>query len=152
MLVDPLGLYPGEFIVDYWHDAIVTPDWHYNRNRHNQPVTHQEARDQGWTQMSPDKSIYHSMGPGNEDNQKFVSPDGKSEAVFHADGSVVTDPANMATYNYSSPNKFFVIGHVIADVIPYYIWGNSEDDPATLWERLTASYEGESGADKDPSH
>ena len=25
LLIDPLGLYPGEFIVDYWHDAIVNP-------------------------------------------------------------------------------------------------------------------------------
>jgi len=127
--IDPYGL--------AWYN-----DWHYDRNENNQSVSLQEAQDQ-WTQMSDDKSIYHRMGSGNEDNLKFVSPDGSSEAVFNPNGTVVTDPANMATYNYSSPNEGGGIGHVFADVLPYYLWGNSEDDPTTFWERLTASYKGE---------
>ena len=28
----------------------------------------------------------------------------------------------------------------IVDVLPYLAWGNSVDDPTSIWERITASY------------
>jgi len=37
----------------------------------------------------------------------------------------------MATYNFPSPNENWGLGHFAADVIPYYLWGNSENDPTS---------------------
>ena len=34
-------------------------------------------------------------------------------------------------------------------MIPYYVWGNSEDDPTTAWERITGSYQGNVNATKE---
>ncbi|MCA9458809.1 MAG: RHS domain-containing protein, partial [Nitrospira sp.] len=59
--------------------ATAIVNW--TRNYWNEPV--KDIHDvNDWTELTPDESIYHRMGPGNESNRKFVSPDGRSEAVF----------------------------------------------------------------------
>lgn len=61
-------------------------------------------------------------GNNGEYNLKFVSSDGIFEAVYNKDGKLLnrnTDPINMGTYNYASPNEQLGIYHVIYDVIPY---------------------------------
>ena len=63
------------------------------------------------------------------------------EAVFDQNGNLVTDPVNEGSYNMSDPVSD-PFGHFIDDVIPYYIHGNSEDDSSSIWDRLTASYDG----------
>ncbi len=83
----------------------------------------------------------------NKDNVKYIIPNtygvGSSENIFYPNGTPVNDPANMATYNYVSPVSIMgIVGHAIFDVAPYYIWGNSLDDPTTFLERIFASYEG----------
>ncbi|WDP88313.1 MAG: RHS repeat-associated core domain-containing protein [Desulfobacter sp.] len=139
--IDPFGLIGGpKFYWDKVQENPTVKDRHYDRNQYNQNVNYEEAK-KSWTLLPPGQSIFHRMGPGNENNQKFVSSDGHSEAVFYPNGSVVNDPANMATYNFSPPSNW--VGHFGYDVLPYWIWGNSLDDPTTWWERLTASYEGE---------
>lgn len=34
-------------------------------------------------------------------------------------------------------------------MVPYYMWGNSEEDPTTTWERITGSYQGDVNATKE---
>ena len=40
------------------------------------------------------------------------------------------------------------IGHFFQDMLPYYKWGNSPEDPTTVWERMTGSYQGDVSATK----
>ena len=82
------------------------------------------------------------MGPGNENNIKFISPDGHGEAVFNPDGTLVTDPVNMGTYNFNSPNELLGVPHFVNDVLPYYVWGNSPEDPTTTWDLVKTTYKG----------
>ena len=107
-------------------------DWHYDRNRFNRPpATEQEAQDLGWILQPPGRSIYHQHGLGRS-NRKYLSPDGAMEGVYDKDGNLVTSAANQGTFNYES-NDF---GHLIYDVIPYWIWGNCEDDPVPVLDRI----------------
>jgi RHS repeat-associated protein len=144
-LIDPTG-FEFMFSFDLLSARDEAKNEHYNRNQLNHhPCSEQSALEQGWTRLEADKSIYHTMGAGNENNSKWVSPDGHYEGVFDGDGNPVTDPAVMATYNYQSPTEN-PIGHVMEDVLPYYFLGNSPDDPTTFGERLTAGYQGQTDA------
>jgi RHS repeat-associated protein len=133
---DPSGTGPVLTLIIYGAELL-----HYNRNVFNQDVSYNVAN-KNWVRMFPEEAIYHRMGPGNENNEKYVSPDivFQSEAVFNSEHRTVTDPANMASFNFFL-SKLFPL-HFYADMLPYYIWGNSPDDSASLWERLTASYKG----------
>lgn len=48
---------------------------------------------------------------------------------------IVTDPVNIGTYNYGTN----VIDHAIEDVIPYYRWGNSEQDTTNTFKRIVGN-------------
>ena len=89
-------------------------------------------------------NIYHRQGYAEKYNTgkniKVISLDGKIETVYNEYGEIVTDFVNMGTNNIANPKTDF-LGHLIKDMIPYYIWGNSEEDPTTCWERLLTSYE-----------
>ena len=72
-------------------------------------------------------------------NVKFLSADGRFEAVYNTGtGKIVTDPANMGTYNYApgsvNPIKFYL--HDKYDKKPWKEWGNvkgfSYDDITSL--------------------
>ncbi|EPX64445.1 hypothetical protein D187_005579 [Cystobacter fuscus DSM 2262] len=115
----------------YWINA------HYGRNSQNRTPPRDVAIKEGWEKMSDLKSIYHRHGKGNEHNEKYVSPDGMCEAVYKPDGQLVTDPANLGTYNYSSQLTFWgSVGHGIVDVVPYVLLGNSLQDNTPIWYRL----------------
>ncbi|GHV48664.1 hypothetical protein FACS189499_08550 [Clostridia bacterium] len=67
-------------------------------------------------------------------NLKFISKDGKYEAVYNKDGILLTaenDPVNMGTYNYANPNPPYltILQHQSVDVNPYYVWGNVNGVP-----------------------
>ena len=107
-------------------------DWHYDRNIFNfPPSTEQEAKDLGWIVLPPEESIYHRHGDG-QGNVKYHSPDHRMEAVYDEDGKLVTSPANKGTYNYGTS----LGGHAVVDVFPYWIWGNCEEDPVPIHERV----------------
>lgn len=107
---------------------------HWTRNYWNDDVSYKEAQ-ASWTKMSPEKSIYHTQvnaeNPNAAGNQKYVSPNGHSEAVFSACGNSVTTPTNMATFNYFAPDFLWGIPHGITDVAPYVFLGNTPSDMFT---------------------
>ncbi|PIE74475.1 MAG: hypothetical protein CSA18_04895 [Deltaproteobacteria bacterium] len=58
-----------------------------------------------------------------------------------SDLSRVTDPVNGPSYNFADPRNN-PIGHVLVDRIPYFLWGNSPDDPVQWDDRLFGTYNG----------
>ncbi|MED4355000.1 hypothetical protein P9265_22270 [Schinkia azotoformans] len=113
---------------------------HYSRNILNAPPkTEKEAIQMGWKKMKKSESVYHQIGKGNENNAKYVSPNGQLEAVYNGEGQLVIDPKNIGTYNFVSPDD--KVGHIKLDVIPYYICGNSEEDTSTNKEKAEATLE-----------
>jgi len=113
-------------------------DWHYRRNANNHPPKRKsDAVKKGWIKQSDAKSLYHRFGPNGAQNEKYLSPDGHQEAVYDGQGNLVTDPSNMGTYNYSPPEGIVGnVGHLFEDVIPYWIWGNSPNDPTSARQRV----------------
>ena len=109
-------------------------DKHYNRNDNMEVPFSDEAgaNAKSW-KLQPDwKNIYHrgEAGSGHEFNVKYLSSDGHHEAIFTRTspdgfntGHLVTDPKYYGTYNYGT--NWFT--HVVLDVIPYKIWGNTPD-------------------------
>jgi len=94
--------------------------------------TEQEAIDSGFIKTDESQAIFHQIGDGNEGNKKYLSPDGKREAVYDSKGKLVQDPVNTGTYNIV-PAQTSMAGHFLTDVLPYLIWGNSpEDTPACI--------------------
>lgn len=105
---------------------------HWNRNLFNAPVS-SFADVADWTKLTPEESIFHQQGEGNEQNMKFVSPDGRSEAVFRpgiagGEPELVTDVTILGTYNFFGPRFAFGIFHGIFDVVPYFLFGNAPAD------------------------
>ncbi|QGU96693.1 hypothetical protein GOM49_17815 [Clostridium bovifaecis] len=116
---------------------------HYNRQSFNTgiPETYddmQHSVSKGeYEQLPPSQSIYHKIGKYNKNNEKYVSKDGHKEAVFNpTTRKLVIDPVNMGTYNFNGPKDLFGLPHLFRDVIPYYIWGNSPDDPTNFFDRM----------------
>jgi hypothetical protein len=120
-------------------DAVL--GWHTKRNELNQTPSYDFAK-QHWVLLPDSQSIYHRFGQGNENNQKFVSPDGHYEAVYRPDGTPVTDQTNGGTYNYQfdpydgwSEN----IGHFFLDILPYWFFGNGAGDASSFGQRVGGS-------------
>jgi RHS repeat-associated protein len=131
---DPYGL--------AWYD-----NWHYesrdSRNS-NLPSSPEQARRAGGTLLSPEMSRYHDDPSTKGSEKKFIFQDGR-EAVYNVDtGQLVTDSRYKGTYNYVNPAPsswnplnwqdmaYRGLGHFLADMLPYYIWGNdrpSNDKP-----------------------
>ena len=107
---------------------------HYNRNQNNIqfPEEYDETFFKDW-----DDSVSancHQFSAPNRDNVKYVSPDGKYEAIYDVKNKLVTDPRDVGTYNFISPNEN-PFGHFIKDVIPWIQHGNSPNDSTEWWQR-----------------
>jgi hypothetical protein len=114
---------------------------HYRRNENNRAPDRIESvrkQDSGWRQLPQKMSIFHQMGTGQQGNTKWVSTDGHMEAVYDKDGYLVESDENVGTYNYYSPNGLSGVAHTVVDVLPWYIWGNSENDKTSGWDRFWA--------------
>ena len=137
---DPLG-------EDWWNDHIVDPltegiQAHWNRNKGlndpaKLPKSPAEAARLKWKKLPASKSVYHNRH--GKTNSKYISPDGHQEAVYDSCGNLVTDSYNMGTYNIYAPDNS--IGHLIYDMLPYYLFGNSPDDAYDYFDRAKATIE-----------
>ena len=66
------------------------------------------------------------------DNNKVCLKDGR-EGVYDSSGKYVDDPRDIGTYNYFVPEDFWsTVGHAVVDVLPYFIFGNNDDDPGPI--------------------
>ena len=79
----------------------------------------------------------HQFTAESRDNKKYVSKDGLYEAIYDANGNLVTSAEDVGTYNFISPNDN-AIGHFMVDVIPWIIYGNSEEDTTSIIQRVFA--------------
>ena len=110
-------------------------DSHYNRNQYNVdlPIDEADAIAQGWEQ---EIASYHQNNLLDGENIKYISPDGHREVVFYSDRKTINNTdEDMGTYNFASP-KDNPVGHFFVDVLPYWFWGNNENDKTSLWHRL----------------
>ncbi len=138
---DPYGLWawPGQYGSTVYDVVTSVLEWHYERNSlngNNQPSNESDvAKSPDWVHLPPSQSVWHDFW--GQHNSKYVSSNGgHCEAVYGQNGKVVTDPSNMASYNYYGPSN--ALGHTIYDVLPYLVLGNTHDDRTTLLDRLMA--------------
>ena len=105
---------------------------HYARNYFNNlPDLNTILND--WIKQDASANMYHLNTNGSQGfdalyNIKYLSPDGHREAVIcFIPGQtpyIVTDPANMGTYNFGTST----FEHALFDVLPYCLYGNSPQD------------------------
>jgi TPR repeat protein len=81
----------------------------------------------------------HNMN-GVSGNVVYVDEEGHKEAVYDVNGLLVEDLANQGSYNYFS-RRTQPLRHFVADTLPWIVWGNAEDDPTTVKERISAFLE-----------
>jgi hypothetical protein len=124
-------------------ETVDTSEEHYLRNYFSRgPETLSEMIETilnnnvvfGWKLMPPDETVLHQMGRNGEYNLKFVSDDGHFEIIYNRDGKKITqenDPKNMGTFNYADP-VLDPEKHSVLDVMPYFIWGNTEEDKSFI--------------------
>jgi len=115
----------------------ITKEMHYFRNLLNSysgvPASFDEmitlaARDE-WKLFSAKYHRYNFEDVNGALNVKFISADGRFEVVYNTGtGEIVTDPANMGTYNYApgSINPIEYYKHTKLDKVPWKKWGNIE--------------------------
>ena len=146
--VDPDGEWVIPAIIVYIVSKMPGKEEHHNRDQNIQslPETSDEVKEQDdvFTRLPDSKSIYHQQGTSDthdpSKNEKYVADDGR-EAVYNEHGQLVKDPVNRGTFNRRHPEND-PIGHFVEDVLPYWLWGNSPDDPTTFQERVTGNYTG----------
>lgn len=132
--------------------AMPSKEDHYARNN-NQPVgslpqTAEEAKNAGWKDLPSKESACHQFTAENGANTKWLSSDGKMEAVYDSQGRLVLADEDVGTYNFcpaiEDPNNIFKtakagIGHFFKDMLPWYLWGNSPNDQTTIVDRIVGS-------------
>ena len=127
-------------------------DLHYNRNTKQDKILKElnvtaekiTAKNSGWTRAPEDKDNYHeNTSPYN--NKYWYSYKGyELEVVINETKGkkpyIVTDPRDMGTLNYSRTSLNYGVNHLIHDMIPYYIWGNSEEDQTKFINRVVGPF------------
>ncbi len=113
----------------------ITERMHFFRNTlnsySNAPVRLEDmivlAAEDKWRMFSAQYHLYYYGDLNGALNVKFITDDGRFEAVYNTGtGEIVTDPANMGTYNYApgSLDLLKYINHSIYDKEPWKRWGN----------------------------
>jgi len=119
------------------------------------PQSPSDATKAGWINSDP-KSDLNPNGGGpaanchqytatNGPNVKYVSPDGHREVIYNSAGDIVLDPRDIGTYNFCPSDEFWYsnasIGHLVHDIIPWLIFGNSDDDPGPIANEIIRLFE-----------
>ena len=106
---------------------------HYNRNvfNTNLPTEKPSDNDPVWEVAD---AKYHQFSSKDNNNVKYVSDDGR-EIVYDEQGVVITDPRDIGTYNFCTHEENSVF-HGMLDVLPWLVWGNSEEDTTSIIDRL----------------
>ena len=135
--------------------TYIAQSHHYDKRKAkntNLPQTPQEADDLNWKNSNPKSDINpngggpaadcHQYTSPDKSNVKFVSPDGHREVIYNSTGNKVLDSRDIGTYNYSPSGTFFgSIGHFFADMLPWYLFGNDDDDPGPLVNEIIRLFE-----------
>jgi RHS repeat-associated protein len=123
------------------HPPQTIPNYDYR----NPPNSFVDEKGKTWTLMDEKDDRFHEQGKSKDgidpNNNKYVSEDGHEEGVYDENGNLVTDSVNQGTYNKSDPQTN-PIGHFVNDIFPYWVWGNSEDDPTSWTDRIGGTYNG----------
>ena len=123
--------------------AYVAQSHHFDKRKEKNvdlPSTPQEAKDAGWlgpdtTPKGPAADCHQYTSP-DKSNVKYVSPDGHREVIYNSNG-IVFDSRDIGTYNFSPAGTFWgSIGHFFADMLPWYLFGNDDDDPGPLLNEI----------------
>ena len=121
-----------------------------------------KAHKDEFKQLKESESVFHTFQQDKNGNVinvtngakkgyiKFVHPKYGYEVVLDGNGNIVTNPLNAGTYNFYNPynginndliedkNDFFNKNfgkHKKYDVDPYFLNGNSKDDPSSMLDR-----------------
>ncbi|MCR8845637.1 hypothetical protein NQ117_18290 [Paenibacillus sp. SC116] len=116
----------------------ITEQFHYFRNVLNSYGDAPEKLDEmiklaaggKWGLFSSKYHMYNYKGMDGAFNVKFISEDGRFEAVYNTGtGELVSDPVNMGTYNFApgSINPIKYLMHNKYDKIPWKKWGNTRE-------------------------
>jgi type II secretory pathway pseudopilin PulG len=128
--------------------TLVAQTIHYDvrqSKNSNLPSTAQTANNAGWRNSKKQDPVTNPNGGGpaadlhqysapkprdkKTENVKYVSPDGKREVIYDFEGNMVTDPRDIGTYNFVPSGSFWGDkGHGLFDVVPWVLFGNSDDD------------------------
>ncbi|MCL1919318.1 MAG: RHS repeat-associated core domain-containing protein, partial [Peptococcaceae bacterium] len=114
-------------------------DYRQSKNT-NLPANQQAADNAKWINSNDYDAINNPNGGGpvaslhqntatDGPNVKYVSPDGKKEVIYDYQGNMVIDPRDIGTYNFIPSGSIWGdAGHLIFDVIPWFLYGNSDED------------------------
>jgi hypothetical protein len=94
--------------------------------------------------------IYHNM-PRNKDGtpniyntldgvQKWTHPVYGYEIITDSNGNIMQDPINASTYNFTNDSENWFM-HGIDDVVPYYIYGTSDNDQTKWYQRVWRAFQ-----------
>jgi hypothetical protein len=148
---------PEEITAKFWRKLPITKmkTLHYNRNRYQKdagiPLKESDLVKSEWKCMGV--ALAHNIGKGVSGNKDYrgIGKRKGQQAVYDSKGNLVTTHENKGTYDFISPEES-MSGHILTDVIPWVIWGNSPppQDKSTLTERAKtlASSTTEKGMDE----
>ncbi|MCF0242910.1 MAG: RHS repeat-associated core domain-containing protein, partial [Treponema sp.] len=149
----PLGFMLASAVVSYIKNNMPSKEEHFNRNDNQKNFSYNRVEDalaSGFTKLgtqtgeNPENlDNCHENGKGSPSpsgNDKYTMSDGKNgsfELVYDSNGDLVTDEVNKGTYNFADPvGPKGKLEHGVKDLLPYLLYGNSEDDPTTGFERF----------------
>ena len=96
-------------------------------------VIREDFLGESWTLIKSSKSVYHSPDGTGDDIWKWVSDSGR-EVVHDAFGNIERSDRYMGTYNFAPLGKDE--DHMVLDVLPYVLWGNTPNDPTNRFQRI----------------
>ena len=111
------------------------------------PQSPSDATDADWisSENGGPAADCHQYTATNGPNIKFVSPDGHREVIYNSANDIVLDPRDIGTYNFCPSDELWYsnksIGHLFHDIIPWVIFGNSDDDPGPVLNEIIRLFE-----------